>query len=405
MRSGKGVVREQSRIAEARPGGSRRRWFVLAALIVLALSGFACSSVRYVSQSLTGGARILLDREPIHRLLQRDDLDARLRTQLEAVERIRAFAEAELGLPVGKAYGAYVETGRRYVVWNVVAAPADSVVPRTWCFPIAGCVAYRGYFREEHARRYAERIAADGWDVSVGGVTAYSTLGWFADPVLDTFAFLPEVDLAGLIFHELAHRRLYVPGDTAFNESFAGFVERLGEGLYVEAQGPGGTERFGADALTRRALLRQRSEVFTDLVLGARSCLEQVYAAETSDASKADQKQRIFDRLRSEYEAVRAEWVEETPDGPLWDAWFERELNNAHVASVGSYTIWIDAFTSLYEQTSDLPTFFDGVSALAALDAGERRAALEGLAPARERRSFSCPSAASTAAPSDASSR
>lgn len=369
----------------------------MAGLVVIGLSGFACSHVRYVSQSLSGGARILLEREPIDRLLARSDLDPRLRTQLEAVERIRAFAATRLELPVGKAYGAFVETGQPYVVWNVVAAPPDSVTPRTWCFPIAGCVAYRGYFREERARRYAARIADEGWDVHVGGVTAYSTLGWFADPVLDTFAFLPEVDLAGLLFHELAHRRLYAPGDTAFNESFASFVEQLGERLYVEAQGPEGAQRFGEDALERRTQLRRRTETFIDLVLGARTCLEEVYAGGVDERDLERAKRRVFGALRTEYDAVRARWLEQDPDGPLWDPWFEQDLNNAHIASVGSYTVWVEAFEELFQQADDLASFYEEVRRLAELEPDERTRRLEVLAPARPQGPFSCPEALSGA--------
>ena len=355
------------------------------------LGSLACSHVRYVSQSLGGGAKILLQREPIDDLLQRGDLDPRLRTQLEAVGRVRAFARDELGLPVGKAYGSYVETGRPYVAWNVVAAPSDSVSPRTWCFPIAGCVAYRGYFQEQRARRYAAGIAEEGWDVAVGGVTAYSTLGWFADPVLDTFVFQPEVDLAGLIIHELAHRRMYVPGDTAFNESFASFVERLGERWYVQAQGPEGEERFGADALQQRARRRERAEQITDLVLGARACLEQTYSLKLADAERERRKQRIFRWLRETYSETRARWMEEDPTGPVWDPWFEQDLNNAHVASVGSYTIWLEAFDRIWEQSPGIEDFYREVESIGELDQEARTRRMRELAPERSPGDLSCP--------------
>lgn len=388
--SGKSLAppREPSRIAERRR--RRRRWWIAALLVAALLGSFACSHVRYVSQSLGGGAKILLQREPIDSLLAQGDLAPRLRTQLEIVERVRTFARDELELPVGKAYGSYVETGRPFVAWNVVAAPADSIEPRTWCFPIAGCVAYRGYFREERARRYADGIAAEGWDVAVGGVTAYSTLGWFADPVLDTFAFLPEVDLAGLIFHELAHRKLYVSGDTAFNESFASFVEQLGERLYVEAQGSEGAERFGPDSLARRAQLRHRSATFTDLVLGARTCLEQVYGLGLEPSETEREKQRIFDDLRARYAEVRVEWLAEDPDGPVWDAWFEQELNNAHVASVGSYSIWVDALGALFDRAGGLLGFYDDVAALAERSQEERDETLRRLGPPDSKLEFGC---------------
>ncbi|MDR2216338.1 MAG: aminopeptidase, partial [Nevskiaceae bacterium] len=198
-----------------------RRLIVAAVCIAAAAVTLHGCGAGYLAQAARGQLQVMRAREPIDKLLARPDTDAQLREQLQRAQRIREFASRELALPDNAAYRSYADIHRPYVVWNVVAAPALSVSPRQWCFPIAGCVAYRGYFSETGAREFASSLAAKGDDVTVGGVPAYSTLGRIADPLLSTVSRYSEADLAALIFHELAHQVLYVPGDSAFNEAFA----------------------------------------------------------------------------------------------------------------------------------------------------------------------------------------
>ncbi len=223
-----------------RPLRRRPRVLALAAVVVLAGLAASCGSVRYYSQAVWGGADVLVKRKPIDRLLEpgrAQVLSAATRERLRLSQEIRDFASRELGLPDNRSYRSYADLGRPYQVWNVVAAPRLSLEPKTWCYPFAGCAAYRGYFNERAARRHGDRLAAGGYDVRVGGVAAYSTLGWFADPVLNTFLDYAEADFAALIFHELAHQVVYVKDDSAFNESFATAVEVEGVRRWLRSLG------------------------------------------------------------------------------------------------------------------------------------------------------------------------
>jgi predicted aminopeptidase len=205
-----------------------RRLVKVAALLLVSLLLLACETVGYYSQAVRGQLAIVLGRQDIERLLQDETLDPLLAERFHELLSIREFAASELALPVAGNYSSYVDLGREHVVWNVFAAPEFSVDPLNWCYPIAGCVSYRGYFSKQAASRYAGQLADEGYDVYTGGVDAYSTLGWFDDSLLSTVLDRDSYQLAGLIFHELAHQVLYLPGDTTFNESFATAVERAG---------------------------------------------------------------------------------------------------------------------------------------------------------------------------------
>ena len=292
-------------------------------------------------------------------------LAARLRTALE----IRDFASAALGLPANASYRRYVDLGRRYVVWNVVAAPELSLEPRRWCFPVAGCVSYRGYFSEAAAKEYADTLESEGWDVTVAGVSAYSTLGWFDDPLLSSMVVLPEHYLAGIVFHELAHQRLYVPGDTEFNESFAVVVERAGVRRWIDAHGR-------ADLRDGYRVAAERRAAFIDLVRELRRDLETLFVSPRSDREKRETKADLIDRLRMRYAALRATWR----NGPTYDSWFESGVNNASIALVSAYDRWVPALEALLARSGgDLDAFYRASDALAALSSDERRAGLEEL--------------------------
>ena len=341
----------------------------LALLAILALPG--CATVDYYAQAVAGHLGLMVGARPVETVIEAPDtapgLAARLRTALE----IREFASDALALPANASYRRYVDLGRRYVVWTVVAAPELSLEPRRWCFPVAGCVSYRGYFSESDAAAYAAKLESEGWDATVTGARAYSTLGWFDDPLLSSMVELPEPWLAGIVFHELAHQRLYVPGDTDFNESFAVVVERAGVRRWIEAQGRDGLKERHRVAAERRA-------AFLDMVRDTRRGLEAVYASSRGDAEKRAAKARAFEGLRSRYAALRATWT----SGPTYDFWFERGVNNAAIALLTTYDRWVPALETLLARSGgDLEAFYRACEELAALPAEERRARLEALDP------------------------
>jgi len=344
-----------------------RRAFLIAA--VLALSG--CGNLGYYWQSVGGQIEVWQREVPIERLLADPQLDPQLKAQLERALRIRDYASRELGLPDNRSYRAYADLARPFVVWNVFAAPEFSIEARQWCFPFAGCVGYRGYFSEAEARAHAQALAAEGYDVHVGGVPAYSTIGWFADPVLNTFIRYPEPELARLLFHELAHQVVYVRDDSMFNESFATVVEQAGVARWLAAQG-------SAEDRLRFAQLQRFRADFRALLTHARSELAALYASPAPAAEKRRRKAEVFAALKDSYAGQRQDW------GGFagYDRWFAQPLGNAHIASVAIYTRQVPAFQALLKQHGgDLPKFYAAVRELAALPRAERNARLAALAP------------------------
>ena len=340
-------------------------WLVTSA--ALALSG--CATAEYYAQSVTGHLGLMARARPVETVIAAPETAPRLAERLRTALGIREFASDVLALPANASYHCYVDLGRRYVVWNVVAAPELSLEPRHWCFPVAGCLSYRGYFSESAAAEYAGALASEGWDVTVAGVHAYSTLGWFDDPLLSSMVALPEHFLAGIVFHELAHQRLYVPGDTEFNESFAVVVERAGVRRWIEMAGRG-------DLAERHMIAAERRAAFLDLARATRRELEAVYASTRSNGQKREAKIRLFERLRSRYAALRATWA----GGPTYDFWFERGVNNAAIALLSTYDRWVPALEALLARSGgDLRAFYRAGDALAALSPHERRARLEAL--------------------------
>jgi predicted aminopeptidase len=344
-----------------------------AALLLALLMLAGCGNVGYYWQSVGGQMEIWQREAPIERILADPALDPKLKSQLERAVRIRDYASRELGLPDNRSYRSYADLARPFVVWNVFAAAEFSIDAKQWCFPFAGCVGYRGYFSEAEARAYAATLATEGYDVHVGGVPAYSTIGWFADPVLNTFIHYPEPELARLLFHELAHQLLYVKDDTVFNESFATVVEQIGLDRWLD--------KFGNDADRQRVRQLQRFRTaFRTLVTSARSELAALYAGSATPQEKRQRKAEIFTALRQAYQAQRVNW--EGFAG--YDRWFAQPLGNAHLASVAIYTQRVPAFEALFVQNgSDLPRFYAAVRELAALPPAERNRRLDALAPAR----------------------
>ena len=320
----------------------------------------------YVLQAARGQAAILAKREPIERVVARERTPAPVRARLIEATGIREFATRELGLPRNRSYTTYADVGRPYVVWNVFAAPEFSVEPKRWCFPIAGCVPYRGYFSEKAARRFAARLRARGYDVHVGGVAAYSTLGHFADPVLSTMIRFDDVELASVIFHELAHQRVYLPGDSAFNEAFATAVEQEGVRRWLlAAHRP---EDLATFATRRQHLVAVNAELAR-----ARERLRGLYSTVRDPLAARAAKQAEFSALGTRLAELSGEWH----DGIDYRAWLAQDLNNARLASVATYFDCVPGFERLLAASGgDLPAFYERVRELARRPAAERRAAL-----------------------------
>jgi predicted aminopeptidase len=335
---------------------------IRAALIValIAVSSGGC----YILQSAQGQLDLMSKRRPITRVIAEASTPPALRRQLEAVAAIRDFASRELGLPDNGSYRSYADVGRRYVVWNVVAAPEFSVDAKEWCYPIAGCVAYRGYFSEDRARRFAARLRGQGFDVTVGGVAAYSTLGHFNDPVLNTMMGWNDVELAAIIFHELTHQLLYVPNDSSFNEALATTMEEEGVRRWLHAQ--------GRDADLASHLVQQQHYVqVVDLLSSTRDELRAVYASGLAPEAMRGKKRAAFASMRASFARLKAGWGGHAP----FEAWFDEDLNNAHLASIATYFTCVPGFErELRAAGGDLTVFYARVRALAKLDQKTRDA-------------------------------
>lgn len=336
-------------------------------LLLAALSG--CASPLYYAQAVNGEFEMLAKRRPIEEVLADPATPLETKRQLELVLRLRDFATRALLLPDNRSFRTYADLARPYVVWDVLATPELSLKPRQWCFIVAGCVPYRGYFTRAAADQFAAKLTQKGYDVYVGGVPAYSTLGWFNDPVLNTFIHRSEADLAGLLFHELAHQKLYVRGDTAFNESFATAVELEGIRRWFQQNGAASE---AADYLEK---IKRREEFFA-LVLQHRARLAEVYASKLSDADKRAAKAREYAALRRDYALLKTKWNGDT----AFDNWFKPNLNNAQLAAIGLYSQYIPAFqTLLAQQGGNLADFYRAVEKIANLPKVNRAQALQSL--------------------------
>lgn len=327
-----------------------------------------CATLDYYAQAvaghwqLTGGARDIAE-------LQADPATRpALRERLARAAQMREFASDALALPRNASYTRYAASGRRYAVWSVTAAPELGLTPRTWCYPVVGCASYRGYFAEPDAQAAASALRDAGWDVRVAGVPAYSTLGWLADPLLDTFALGSETQLAALMFHELAHQQLYLPGDSGFNEAFATAVETEGVRRWLAAHGTPAQRSEWQAHLARRAQ-------FLALLRAARGALARVYAAGGNAAQQRAGKAAVLAQLRADYAQLKAGWGGWTG----YDRFFAEDLGNAHLASVATYHDLVPGFLALLEAAGgDLPRLYAAAAALAREPAAARAARLAG---------------------------
>jgi predicted aminopeptidase len=313
---------------------------------------------------------------PIEELLADESLAPETRARLAEVLAAREFAVTELALPDNGSYRTYADLERPFAVWNVFATPELSITPREWCLLMVGCVTYRGYFARDKAQAFADELRAQGYDVYVAGVAAYSTLGWFSDPMLNTILRRSDTEVVALLFHELAHQQLYVKGDSTFNESFATVVELEGARRWL-------TSRGNPAAFAEHAQRLARREQFSQLVLKYRARLDELYRSAGSEEDKHTHKRALFRQLKEEYASVRSTWDGDT----RYDNYFAQDLNNAHLAAVGTYHRHVQPLQILLaESGGDLPAFYAAAAALARLPAAEREAR---LAPgARGERSF-----------------
>lgn len=326
-----------------------------------------CASVRYYGHVAHGEASLLLHRRSLARVTADPSTPAALAARLRLAAAARQFASTRLDLPDNRSYRSYVALDRPFVAWNVFAAPRFSVDAVPQCFPIAGCVAYRGYFRRSLAEQAAAGLKAKGLDVWVGGVPAFSTLGWFADPILSSMMRWNDDELAGTIFHELAHQKVYAKGDTAFNESFATFVQREGLRQWRRERGLPPPDPAG----------QAMDDQFTDLVLALRRALRADYARGGSDAALAAAKRVDIEAFRQRYRTWRdRRW----PGDHRYDAWVAAPINNARLLPFGLYDTWVPAFAELFRQADrSWPAFYARVRALAKQEPARRHRILAEL--------------------------
>lgn len=345
----------------------RRLLRSVAALAALGgLSG--CTALSYYAQSLSGHAQIMDARQDVGRLIDDPATPEPLRAEMASASAIRQFASDELALPDNRSYRSFVALDRDFVTLAVFAAPEFSLVPRTWCVPIYGCVPYRGYFSGKSAAKTVNELRQEGLDVYVSGIIAYSTLGWSADPLLSTMFRQDQTDLAAYIFHELAHQRVYVRGDTAFNEAFAVAVETTGVKKWLRETGdPGAVRRYETD--------RQRRADFLQLVSDAREELSGAYANSDSAEEKREAKATAIEQLRARYRRMRdTRWG---GDG-AYDAWFDAPINNAKLAATSVYSDRVPAFLRLFDLCAgDYPRFYAAVERIGDLDKAARFKALD----------------------------
>ena len=318
----------------------------------------SCAQFGYYYQAIKGQAQLLNKRQPVDKILSDPTTPEKLKQQLSKAEGIRAFAVQHLELADQGNFTQYADLGRKHVVWNVVAAPEFSIAPKTWCFPIAGCVAYKGFFNQDMAEREKDKLHDKGYDVLVYGVSAYSTLGWFDDPLLNTFIHYPDNELAALIFHELSHQILYIKDDSEFNEAFATAVEYSMLERWMEFQGRN-------DQIAKLRASRQKQNRITELILDFRRQLDFAYAGDYPSQAK----DKLFNALKQQYREIQSDGA----GTRYYDWWFSQPLNNAYLLTVSTYFRLVPAFSHMIdEQNGDLTAFFEVARTLSKQSKEER---------------------------------
>jgi len=334
--------------------------YVTALVFVMLLSG--CGTVSYYSHIMNGHHELMEAEEDIEDILADHKYDEAIRVRLSRALEIRKFASAELALPDNDSYKTFVKLNRKYPVWNVVAAEKFSIHARQWCFLFVGCISYRGYFNEQDAEAKANELKAEGYDVTVSPAAAYSTLGWFDDPLLSSMLYKEEAHLAGIIFHELAHQKVYIDDDSSFNEAFATTVELEGVRRWLEAQGD-------TKGIKKYRQYKQRQREFNDLLQSTRNKLQEIYRNKKDKVTLLSRKKQIINAMKSEYKKLKKQWGGYSG----YDKWMQRDINNAHLVLVATYHELVPSFEVLLRQQGrQLDLFYTEVTRLGELKKAKR---------------------------------
>lgn len=333
----------------------------------------SCASLtgpKYYAHLASGEIHVLTNRVSIQKILADERADANLKKNLRKAVEMREFAIRELGLPRTDSYTAYMDTGREFAQWALTATPEFSVQPKMWCFPIIGCSSYLSFFDKNLAKSYGEKLLREGYDVSVRGVISYSTGTYFADPIMNTLFELRDYEYAGIIFHEMAHEKLRVKDDTAFNEAFAVFVEQTGQYLWIKKHfGTADTERFLEQ--------KRRSVEFSLFITTVRRELEKLYFKNLVPTELRVLKQGVFEKMRGDYAALKERWGGYAG----YDNWMAKPMNNARIVGEDEYGNLIPAFQKLFELSgNDFPRFYEKATALAALSSVRRKREMHDIA-------------------------
>lgn len=338
-------------------------------LIFSAFTVSACSSFGYYVDLMAGHSELLEQRKPISEILADKETKSKLRDLLETSQNIRDFASKELDLPDNDSYRMYADLKRRYAVWNVVAAKEFSTEPRKWCFLFVGCLSYRGYFSKADATDYANELKKEGYDVYVAGAKAYSTLGWFDDPLLNTMMYKSEARRAGIIFHELAHQVVYIENDSAFNEAFATTVEQEGIRRWMEKNGKN-------KEYQEYLINKKRDSEINQLLQETREKLKQMYKTKVSEKEKRQKKVLAFSLMQKKYSQLKKSWG----GYKAYDHWMKQELNNAHLLLIATYYDLVPTFKAMLKKENyNLKNFYSVVEKYGVLEKKERKHQLKQL--------------------------
>ena len=334
----------------------------ISVLVVSAVTVSACSSFGYYMDLMAGHSELLEQRKPVSEIIADESTKAKLRELLENSQNIRDFASKKLDLPDNDSYRMYADLNRQYAVWNVVAAKEFSVEAKKWCFLFVGCLSYRGYFTKKDATAYANELKKEGYDVYVAGARAYSTLGWFDDPLLNTMMVKSEAYRAGIIFHELAHQVVYIDNDSAFNEAFATTVEEEGIRRWLLTNGQ--QKKYQTYLLDKK-----RDSQLNQLLLNTRKQLKQLYKTNKNSEEKRQGKKQIFAAMQKNYLQLKKSW-----DGyKIYDKWMSQDLNNAHLLLIATYHDLVPFFKNLLRnKNNNLSSFYIAVNQFGKLDKKER---------------------------------
>ena len=320
-----------------------------------------CSNFTYYVDTINGHHELLEKSRPIDSVIS-GDISEDLKKKLVTFQKARLFAIQELLLPDNNSYKSYADIGRPYATWNVIATPEYSIEPKKWCFLIVGCLNYRGYFSKQQAEAFAKQLKTEGYDTYVAGARAYSTLGWFDDPLLNTMMFKSEASRVGILFHELAHQKMYVEDDSSFNEAFATVIEQEGTRRWFKATGKD-------DELKEYILSIKRNNEFNLLLRKTRDSLIALYNSTVPDEIKRAKKADIFSQLKQDYQKLKKQWQGYN----TYDKWMSQDLNNAHLAIAATYNEFVPVFKKLLiENKNDLKEFYNRVSDLSAMSKNER---------------------------------